>query len=57
MLDDDDYDIDFYTAEPVSDSSDGIVNAPSPREQLEVSSLRLFNNNQCISYTRILCIA
>lgn len=31
VLDDDDYDIDFYTADPIS--SDG---APSPREQLEV---------------------
>ncbi|KAE9403961.1 hypothetical protein BT96DRAFT_973381 [Gymnopus androsaceus JB14] len=30
ILDDDDYDIDFYTADPIS--SDG---APSPREQLE----------------------
>jgi hypothetical protein len=43
VLDDDDYDIDFYTADPVSDSSDGLVNAPSPREQLEVSSLRLID--------------
>jgi len=36
VLDDDDYDIDFYTAEPV-DSWDGQGNSPSPREQLEVS--------------------
>lgn len=33
VLDDDDYDIDFYTADPQL-SSDGA--APSPREQLEV---------------------
>ena len=44
VLDDDDYDIDFYTAEPVSDSSDSLVNAPSPREQLEVSNSRLFHD-------------
>jgi hypothetical protein len=33
MLDDDDYDLDFYTAEPVQDNMD--PGKPSPREQLE----------------------
>jgi len=40
VLDDDDYDIDFYTAGPVcppsQDNSDGQTPCPSPREQLEV---------------------
>ena len=41
VLDDDDYDIDFYTADPISaDMTDGQV-APSPREQLEVRILIL----------------
>ncbi|KAF9565678.1 hypothetical protein CPC08DRAFT_153221 [Agrocybe pediades] len=36
VLDDDDYDIDFYTVDPVSpDSTDGQTVTPSPREQLE----------------------
>jgi hypothetical protein len=56
VLDDDDYDIDFYTAEPVADSSDALANAPSPREQLEVSSLRLIQRFT-VSHTWILCAA
>lgn len=37
ILDDEDYDIDFYTAGPVSEEgSDGQNPGPSPREQLEV---------------------
>lgn len=36
VLDDDDYDIDFYTAEPVPPASNGQGPTPSPREQLEV---------------------
>lgn len=37
VLDDDDYDIDFYTVDPINtDMVDGQVPAPSPREQLEV---------------------
>lgn len=36
--DDDDYDIDFYTADPVtSDALDTQGPKPSPREQLEVN--------------------
>ncbi|CAA7261362.1 unnamed protein product [Cyclocybe aegerita] len=34
VLDDDDYDIDFYTADPIPDITDGAP-TPSPREQLE----------------------
>lgn len=35
ILDDDDYDIDFYTVDPINpDGHDGTT--PSPREQLEV---------------------
>ncbi|EGO23988.1 hypothetical protein SERLADRAFT_450284 [Serpula lacrymans var. lacrymans S7.9] len=34
MLDDDDYDIDFYTADPLAQETTD-MNAPSPREQLE----------------------
>ncbi|KAJ3517439.1 hypothetical protein NLJ89_g492 [Agrocybe chaxingu] len=34
VLDDDDYDIDFYTADPIPDIADGAP-TPSPREQLE----------------------
>jgi len=49
VLDDDDYDIDFYTADPVTDSS-GLVNAPSPREQLEVSGLRLIDEALYLSH-------
>ncbi|KAJ8523233.1 hypothetical protein ONZ45_g262 [Pleurotus djamor] len=36
VLDDDDYDIDFYTADPVNpESTDSHTPTPSPREQLE----------------------
>ena len=38
VLDDDDYDIDFYTVDPVQDMSDAQTPTPSPREQLEVGS-------------------
>jgi hypothetical protein len=39
VLDDDDYDIDFYTADPInSDVADSHTPMPSPREQLEVKS-------------------
>lgn len=37
VLDDEDYDIDFYTVDPVPDLTDS---SPSPREQLEVSRRR-----------------
>lgn len=37
VLDDEDYDIDFYTVDPVPDMTDS---SPSPREQLEVSQRR-----------------
>lgn len=43
ILDDDDYDIDFYTADPIS--SDG---APSPREQLEVRHIFLLENGSVL---------
>lgn len=37
VLDDDDYDIDFYTVDPVhADMLDSAAPTPSPREQLEV---------------------
>ena len=37
VLDDDDYDIDFYTVDAAnSDMSDNSTPTPSPREQLEV---------------------
>ena len=37
ILDDDDYDIDFYTVDPVNpDMVDSQTPVPSPREQLEV---------------------
>lgn len=37
VLDDDDYDIDFYTVDPVNpDMVDAQTPVPSPREQLEV---------------------
>jgi len=36
VLDDDDYDIDFYTADPIPETPDGHASTPSPREQLEV---------------------
>jgi hypothetical protein len=36
VLDDEDYDIDFYTADPVSPESADKAQVPSPREQLEV---------------------
>ena len=36
LSDDDDYDIDFFTADPVPhEGCDSIVPKPSPREQLE----------------------
>nr|GAT58784.1 predicted protein [Mycena chlorophos] len=35
VLDDDDYDIDFYTVDPISPEGDGHAPAPNPREQLE----------------------
>lgn len=39
VLDDDDYDIDFYTVDPVHpDMADAQTPSPSPREQLEVGS-------------------
>lgn len=46
ILDDDDYDIDFYTAGPVSAEGgpEGQPPGPSPREQLEV---------RCVLSTRI----
>jgi hypothetical protein len=37
VLDDEDYDIDFYTVDPVPGMTDS---SPSPREQLEVSQRR-----------------
>jgi hypothetical protein len=37
VLDDDDYDIDFYTAEPVTPETVEKSHGPSPREQLEVT--------------------
>lgn len=38
VLDDEDYDIDFYTVDPVSpDNNDSQSVIPSPREQLEVN--------------------
>lgn len=38
VLDDEDYDIDFYTVDPVNpDMLDSSAPTPSPREQLEVS--------------------
>lgn len=37
VLDDDDYDIDFYTADPIQDVAESHNSMPSPREQLEVS--------------------
>jgi hypothetical protein len=37
MLDDDDYDIDFYTAESTGSESDSQKPMPSPRVQLEVA--------------------
>lgn len=41
ILDDDDYDIDFYTVDPSnSEVLDGTT--PSPREKLEVRTLCLF---------------
>ena len=40
MLDDDDYDIDFYTAETASPESDSQKPVPSPRVQLEVAFCR-----------------
>jgi hypothetical protein len=37
ILDDDDYDIDFYTADPIrQEALDSHSPVPSPREQLEV---------------------
>jgi hypothetical protein len=39
VLDDEDYDIDFYTADPVTPESVGKTQGPSPREQLEVQHL------------------
>ena len=37
ILDDDDYDIDFYTVDPINpDMVDSQMPVPSPREQLEV---------------------
>jgi hypothetical protein len=38
QVEDDDYDVDFYTVDPVSMDSDGPVK-PDPREHLEVRSL------------------
>jgi len=39
VLDDDDYDIDFYTVDPVHpDMVDAQMPSPSPREQLEVGN-------------------
>lgn len=35
LSDDDDYDIDFYTADPIAQEGDSIAPKPSPREQLE----------------------
>jgi hypothetical protein len=40
VLDDDDYDIDFYTADPVTPESVDKAQGPSPREQLEVRPFR-----------------
>lgn len=34
--DDDDYDIDFYTVEPITNEMDGGQSSLSPREQYEV---------------------
>lgn len=47
ILDDDDYDIDFYTAGPVrEEGGDAQTPGPSPREQLEVgSSLQIYALN------------
>lgn len=45
ILDDDDYDMDFYVADPaLSEVQAGYDSAikPSPREQLEVGSLSIF---------------
>lgn len=42
VLDDNDYDIDFYTVDPVNpELVDTHATMPSPREQLEVSKLFL----------------
>lgn len=35
ISDDDDYDIDFYTADPVMETAETQTAKPSPREQLE----------------------
>lgn len=44
MLDDDDYDMDFYIVDPVSpDAPNGGPMTPSPREQLEVSDICLLD--------------
>lgn len=39
VLDDDDYDIDFYTVDPIS--AEVLDGTPSPREQLEVRACLL----------------
>lgn len=36
VLDDDDYDIDFYTVDPINPDTSDSHTSPSPREQLEV---------------------
>jgi hypothetical protein len=43
VLDDDDYDIDFYTVEPINpDMAEPSSPMPSPREQLEVLITLIF---------------
>ncbi|KAF7291597.1 hypothetical protein HMN09_01250800 [Mycena chlorophos] len=48
VLDDDDYDIDFYTVDPISPEGDGHAPAPNPREQLEAP----FYSSQFLGYYR-----
>lgn len=47
VLDDEDYDIDFYTVDPVPDVTDA---SPSPREQLEVSRRRFILIKTCSAH-------
>lgn len=48
VLDDDDYDIDFYTADPINTEMTDGQPAPSPREQLEVSVLFYLDMISCV---------
>lgn len=51
--DDDDYDIDFYTVEPITNEMDGGQSSLSPREQYEVrysTTTRLYDFRLNYSY-------